>query len=72
MVGESGDLRLMNPIDCVRSPTQNRDLIVGIKVRVGLHASGDQGTVPLNIALQVAERGRHAADVPYRPSASVL
>jgi dihydroorotase len=34
---------------------RNRDLIVGIKVRVGLHASGTSGTVPLNIALQVAE-----------------
>ena len=33
----------------------NRDVIVGIKVRVGRHASGDQGTAPLDIALQVAE-----------------
>src|SRR6478735_1483718 len=55
MVGESGDLRLMNPIDCARVADENRDYIVGIKVRVGLHASGDQGTKPLNIALQVAD-----------------
>ena len=55
MVGESGDLRLMNPIDTVEVADKNRDLIVGIKVRVGRHASGDQGTAPLNIALQVAE-----------------
>jgi dihydroorotase len=34
---------------------QNRDLIVGIKVRVGLHASGTSGIVPLDIALEVAE-----------------
>ncbi|HEV7336945.1 MAG TPA: amidohydrolase/deacetylase family metallohydrolase, partial [Bosea sp. (in: a-proteobacteria)] len=54
MVGESGDLRMMNPIDCVEVADKNRDLIVGIKVRVGLHASGTSGTVPLNIALQVA------------------
>jgi dihydroorotase len=33
----------------------NRDCIVGIKVRVGRHASGDQGVAPLDIALQVAE-----------------
>jgi predicted amidohydrolase len=33
----------------------NRDVIVGIKVRVGRHASGDQGVAPLDIALQVAE-----------------
>jgi dihydroorotase len=55
MVGESRDLSMMNPIDCAEVADANRDLIVGIKVRVGLHASGDQGTVPLNIALQVAE-----------------
>ena len=55
MVGESGDLRMMSPIDCAEVADANRDLIVGIKVRVGLHASGNSGTVPLNIALQVAE-----------------
>ncbi|BAT59480.1 allantoinase [Variibacter gotjawalensis] len=55
MVGESGDLRLMNPIDAVKVADENRDYIVGIKVRVGLHASGASGTVPLNIALQVAD-----------------
>jgi dihydroorotase len=55
MVGESVDLRMMNPIACAEVADANRDLIVGIKVRVGLHASGEQGTAPLNIALQVAE-----------------
>jgi dihydroorotase len=55
MVGESIDLRMMNPIACAEVADANRDLIVGIKVRVGLHASGEQGTAPLNIALQVAE-----------------
>jgi dihydroorotase len=34
----------------------NRDLIVGIKVRVGLHASGTSGIVPLEIGLEVAEQ----------------
>ena len=33
----------------------NRDVIVGIKVRVGRIASGNSGIVPLDIALQVAE-----------------
>jgi dihydroorotase len=51
MVGESKSLELMAP----READKNRDCIVGIKVRVGLHASGDQGTAPLNIALQVAD-----------------
>src|SRR5262245_58778908 len=35
MVGESEEIRLMNPIDAVAVAEQNRDLIVGIKVRVG-------------------------------------
>jgi len=55
MVGESVDLRMMNPIACAEVADANRDMIVGIKVRVGLHASGEQGTAPLNIALQVAK-----------------
>ncbi len=55
MVGESENSRLMAPAEAARVADANRDLIVGIKVRVGLHASGDQGTAPLNAALQVAE-----------------
>ena len=55
MVGESGDLRLMAPIDAVEVARANRDTIAGIKVRVGMHASGNSGTVPLDIARQVAE-----------------
>ncbi len=49
-------MALMNPIACAEVADANRDLIVGIKVRVGLHSSGDQGTAPLNIALQVANQ----------------
>jgi dihydroorotase len=55
MVGESGDLRLMDPITAVEVANANRDVIVGIKVRVGLHASGTSGAVPLKIALEVAD-----------------
>jgi len=55
MVGESEEMRLMNPIDAVAVADANRDVIVGIKVRVGKHSSGTQGTAPLEIALQVAE-----------------
>ena len=40
MVGESEELRLMNPIDAVTVAEANSDLIVGIKVRVGSHSSG--------------------------------
>ncbi len=55
MVGESKNIELMAPRDCAEVADANRDLIVGIKVRVGRHSSGDQGTAPLNAALQVAE-----------------
>ena len=55
MVGESEDIRLMDPVTAAAVADANRDVIVGIKVRVGRHASGDQGTAPLGIALQVAE-----------------
>jgi dihydroorotase len=55
MVGESEELRLMAPIDAAEVASANRDIIVGIKVRVGARASGRSGTVPLDIALQVAE-----------------
>lgn len=55
MVGESEELRLMDPISAVEVAEANRDLIVGIKVRVGRHSSGTSGIVPLEIALEVAE-----------------
>ena len=55
MVGESEEIRLMAPIDAVEVANANRDIIVGIKVRVGARASGRSGTVPLDIALQVAD-----------------
>jgi dihydroorotase len=55
MVGESEELRLMAPVDAAQVANANRDIIVGIKVRVGARASGRSGTVPLDIALQVAE-----------------
>jgi dihydroorotase len=55
MVGESEDIRLMDPVTAAEVADANRDVIVGFKVRVGRHASGDQGIAPLDIALQVAE-----------------
>ena len=55
MVGECADLRLLEPRECVRVINQNRDLIVGVKVRVGKIAGGNSGLAPLDIALDVAE-----------------
>src|SRR5215467_11778461 len=54
MVGESEELRLMAPSEAVEVADANRDVIVGIKVRVGQRASGASGTAPLDIALQAA------------------
>ena len=55
MVGECGDLRLLDITECVRVAKENADLIVGIKVRVGRGASGNSGIAPLDMALEVAE-----------------
>ncbi|MBV8448988.1 MAG: amidohydrolase/deacetylase family metallohydrolase [Hyphomicrobiales bacterium] len=54
MVGESEEIRLMAPLEAVEVADKNRDVIVGIKVRVGRHASGTQGVAALDIALEVA------------------
>jgi dihydroorotase len=55
MVGESHDLRLMAARDAVEVAEANRDLIIGIKVRIGRVASGPSGIAPLDIALRVAD-----------------
>ncbi len=55
MVGECCDMRLLHPRECVRVIRENRDLIAGVKVRVGRVASGTNGIMPLQLALEVAE-----------------
>ena len=55
MVGESGDQRLLAPVDAVEVADANRDVLAGIKVRVGRHASGTSGIVPLEMARQAAD-----------------
>jgi dihydroorotase len=55
MVGESEEIRLMAPAEAAEVADANRDVVVGIKVRVGRHASGTSGTHPLDIALEVAD-----------------
>ena len=54
MVGECADLRLLDPRECVRVINANRELIAGVKVRVGRNAGGASGVAPLDIALEVA------------------
>ncbi|MBM3554882.1 MAG: amidohydrolase/deacetylase family metallohydrolase [Alphaproteobacteria bacterium] len=55
MVGENADLRLLDPVECLRVAKEHRDLIVGIKVRVGRGAGGESGIAPLDMAIEVAE-----------------
>ena len=55
MVGESHDIRLMAAREAVEVADANRDVIIGVKVRIGRHASGPSGISPLVVALQVAD-----------------
>ena len=55
MVGESHDIRLLAARDCLDVVERNRDLIVGIKVRLGRTAGGIAGIVPPDVAEQVAD-----------------
>lgn len=55
MLGESHDMRLLAARDAVEVANANRDVIIGIKVRLGRHASGPAGMAPLDVALQVAD-----------------
>lgn len=56
MVGESHDFRLMAPREAVNVIEKNRDVIIGIKVRIGKQASGAQGIAPLDAALGVSDQ----------------
>lgn len=55
MVGECGDFRLLHAGDCARVAREHSDLIVGVKVRVGMAASDGRGVAPLDIALEAAD-----------------
>ena len=53
MVGECTDLDLLNPEAALAATDEFKEHLVGIKVRIGLHASGDMGIEPMEIALEV-------------------
>ena len=55
-VGEGEDMRLMAAQEAVAVARANPDCIIGIKVRLGRHASGAAGAAPLDVALDVADR----------------
>jgi dihydroorotase len=54
-VGESADQRLLSAADVAEVAIEHRDILAGLKVRVGRNAGGTSGIVPLDIALQIAE-----------------
>ena len=56
MVGESQDLRLMDPVNCAAVAAEHPDVIRGIKVRVGANTSGLNGIAPLYHAIEAADR----------------
>ena len=56
MVGESHDMRLMAAREAAAVATAHPGIIVGIKVRIGAHASGPSGIAPLDVAQDVADR----------------
>lgn len=56
MVGESGDMRLINPQECLRVASENLDVLVGVKARVGAKAGGKSGMAPLHLAIEVADQ----------------
>ena len=56
MVGESENISLMDPITAIEIVEENRDYIVGIKVRLGKHTSGKNGISPLAVAKEVAQK----------------
>jgi dihydroorotase len=55
-IGESADQRLLSAPDAAEVAAEHRDILAGLKVRIGRNAGGTSGIVPLDIALQVAER----------------
>ena len=55
MVGECDDFRLLHAEACLEAIKEHRELICGVKVRIGMTASGGKGVAPLDIALEVAD-----------------
>ncbi len=72
MVGEGHDIRLLAARDCIDVVEANRDLIIGIKVRIGRVASGAAGIVPLRRRRAGRRRDRPADDGAHRRAAALL
>jgi dihydroorotase len=55
MIGESENIKMMDPNSAKQVIKENQDLIVGVKVRLGKRTSGRNGMMPFKFALEVAE-----------------
>jgi dihydroorotase len=56
-VGECEDIRHLDPLTVGEHVAENRDLVVGVKVRQGIAQVGEWGTEPLKRAVRAAEIG---------------
>jgi dihydroorotase len=54
-VGECEDIRHLDPLTVGAHAAENRDLVVGVKVRQGAAQVGEWGTEPLKRAIEAAE-----------------
>lgn len=54
-VGESDNMRLLAAREAALVARANPETVIGIKVRLGAHASGPSGIMPLDVALDVAD-----------------
>lgn len=52
MVGEAEDMRLLNKADCLAAAREHSHFIVGLKVRAGKLAAGENGEKVLDLALE--------------------
>jgi dihydroorotase len=55
MVGESWEMKLLDPLVAARVAKAEPDLVRGIKVRIGANTSGIHGLLPLHLAIDAAE-----------------
>jgi dihydroorotase len=55
MVGECGDMRLVEANEALAAGREHAEHIVGVKVRVGRIAGGTSGAAPLDIAIETAD-----------------
>ncbi len=54
-VGECGNLELLSIQECVETAAAHPEVIKGVKVRAGHHASDFNGMIPVDLALEAAE-----------------